>query len=158
MHLKQRIKRNSLNCSVYIWVLPDSQSSWRASPQKKKKKPTTFLAQVMYSLWVFAVTGTPDFTCVFPHTRLRFSLCTYGLLHICTTAWVSLSSFYYVISVITCSPLETSCGFLCTATSLMKYLTGLISCSMFNPFRSTQFRQERQSGKKRWTENLLDAN
>lgn len=87
-HLKQRIERNSLNCSVRIWVLPHSDSSWSASPQKH-----TDLEQVLYSLQIFTVVGTSDFTRMFQHTRPRFSLCTYSSFHICTTAWVSFSSF-----------------------------------------------------------------
>lgn len=118
MHLKKRIKRNSLNCSVYIWVLSDSDSSWSASPQK-----TTDVEQAMYSQWTFLVIGTSVFTCMFQHTRLSFPPCTYGSFHICTADWVSFFSFYQVISAITCSPLETICGFPCTVTSMIKYLT-----------------------------------
>lgn len=117
MHLKQRIKRNSLNCSAYIWVLPDSDSSWSASPQK-----LTDLEQIVYSQWIFTVIGTWDFNCMFQHTRLRFSLCTCSSFHRSTTAWVSFSSFYHVISGVTCSPSETICGFLCTVARMTKYL------------------------------------
>ena len=113
----------------------------------------------MYSQWIFIVIGMSDFTCMFQHTRLRFSLCRWGSFHIHTTSWVSFSSFYHVISEITCFPLETICGFLCTVTSLMQYLMRshfLLDVECFIPFSSHSL-SKRESGKKRWTENLLKS-
>lgn len=156
MHLKKRIKRNSLNCSVYIWVLSDSDSSWSASPQK-----TTDVEQVMYSQWTFLVIGTSVFTCIFQHTRLSFSP-----LYI----WLIPYMYYrlsFIFLILSCHFRDNLFSFrnnlwfsmYCNKHDEISYKVSFpVGCWTFYSFQPAQFMQDRQSVKKRWTENPLDAN